>query len=119
MKRTLTVGTALVTLIAVLGCSGLEEAFDEVEAEIEKEAAAADEAPASGGGNKAACVKYVEHHNAQPCLKIAQLNAGDMCPDALDMNPKDMSKMYDCMRENTKCNGNIPDLAEVASCSSL
>lgn len=76
---------------------------------------------ACGGGgnadNAAACKRYVEKQNGLECMKMAQLNANDMCPDTLDMSPVDMASYYDCLAENAKCNGEIPDLAGQANCT--
>ncbi|MCA9566356.1 MAG: hypothetical protein KC656_00875 [Myxococcales bacterium] len=101
MKRIIIAGTACLAVLGILGCGG---------------------AGMGGGGganNKAACLKWVEKHNSMPCLKVAQLDPESSCPDALDMSPTDMSKMYECQAENTKCNGDIPDLAGMMNCSAL
>ncbi|MEZ4320237.1 MAG: hypothetical protein R3F61_22350 [Myxococcota bacterium] len=75
---------------------------------------------ACGGGsfaNQAACKSYIEAQNALPCMKMAQTDASQICPDQLDMSPVDMTEYYGCLEENAKCNGDIPDLAGQANCS--
>jgi hypothetical protein len=67
--------------------------------------------------NAPACKRYVEKQNSLACMSMAQLNANDMCPDTLDMSPIDMASYYDCLAENAKCNGDIPDLAGQANCT--
>lgn len=74
----------------------------------------------SGGfDNVAACEAYVDKHNSLECTKDMKYEASEMCPSALDMNPSDMSPMYDCMVENAKCDGAIPDFGGLADCSDL
>jgi hypothetical protein len=75
--------------------------------------------PGMGGGhaNQAACKKWVEAQNALPCMKIAQQDAAQICPDVLDQSPTDMTEYYGCMEKNAKCNGEIPDLAGQAACT--
>ena len=81
-----------------------------------KEAAGA--ASGGGGGNQAACLEYVEHYNSLACIKKvgATFTPSDMCPPELDITPQDMTGYYNCLKENSKCNGDIPDLAGASSC---
>ncbi len=74
-----------------------------------------------GGGyeNQKACKGYVEKQNGLKCMKDVQLNADDMCPESLDLTPKDMTPYYECMRKNAKCNGKLPDLAGQSECASM
>ncbi|MCO4745533.1 MAG: hypothetical protein KC912_12145 [Proteobacteria bacterium] len=74
-----------------------------------------------GGGfdNVGACEAYVAHHNALECTSSIQYESSDMCPEALNMNPNDMSEMYQCMIDGAKCNGEIPDFEGMKPCSSL
>jgi hypothetical protein len=69
-----------------------------------------------GGENVAACKRYVEKVNGLACMSSVQMNADDICPDALDISTLDMSGYYDCMADNSKCNGDIPDLGGISSC---
>ncbi|MCB9675451.1 MAG: hypothetical protein H6737_10070 [Alphaproteobacteria bacterium] len=94
MNRWITVGAATTAIIFSLACGG-------------------------GGGyaNQAACKSYIEKQNGLPCMKMATVDAGQMCPDQLDMSPIDMTEYYGCMEENAKCNGDIPDLGGQANCS--
>ncbi len=95
--------------------AAMEDALEEMQAE------------SSGGGgggggsyadNVEACKGYVANYNSLDCLKAAgvQLEANDMCPDALNASPLDMRDYYTCMADASKCNGNIPDLAGAADC---
>jgi len=67
-------------------------------------------------GNVAACQAWVEHSNSLPCYPV-NFDAGEMCPASLDMTPIDMSSYYQCMIEGTRCNGDIPDLADAGNCA--
>lgn len=102
MKRIIIAATGSLALVAILGCGG-----------------AGMMGGAAGAGNQAACQKYVEKHNSQPCLKMAPLDAAQMCIAGLDQSPVNMVARYECMAENTKCNGDIPDLGGIADCNSL
>lgn len=122
MTRIATFGTAGLTLLAILGCGGeLDAAFEDIASEVEKEAeqAAGDASAGKAGGNKAACMAYIEHYNSLDCMGGVKLDAGTTCPDALDLNPQDMSKLYDCQIENTKCKDGMPDVAGIANCQSM
>ena len=71
-----------------------------------------------GSGNSDACRAYVAHYNALSCVQSVGINfeADDMCPDALNLSSADMSSYYQCMSDNSKCNGDIPDMAGAADC---
>ena len=117
------VGLAVV-VVTSLACSNLQSMMTPPApppAPVEvAEPAPAEPAPAAaaggGGGNVAACKKYVEAVNAAPCMSAAKLDPAAICNDALDMMGCDISKYFDCMATNTKCNGPIPDLAGQATC---
>ena len=91
------VAVAAPTLFFALACSGM---------------------PAMGSyENVSACKQYVDAFNKLDCLPdSAKLAADDMCPDALDMSPVDMTEYYTCLADNAKCNGKIPDLGGQADC---
>ncbi|MEL6348770.1 MAG: hypothetical protein AAFV53_37040 [Myxococcota bacterium] len=70
-----------------------------------------------GGGNVAACKRYIQHFNDLDCMPdSAELNVDDTCPDILDQSPVNMASYYDCMVENSTCNGNIPDISGMTNC---
>jgi uncharacterized lipoprotein NlpE involved in copper resistance len=101
-----------------------EGAGTEAGADAGAEAGAEAGAGASAGAtdladNVAACKYYVQTYNGLDCLKSAgiQLNADDVCPSGLNMSPLDMRDYYKCMADNSKCNGNIPDMSGVSGCS--
>ena len=72
----------------------------------------------SGGssGNVAACEAWVTHSNSLPCYPV-DFQASEMCPSSLDMTPIDMTSYYQCMIDASRCNGSIPDMADVSNCS--
>ncbi|TNE86299.1 MAG: hypothetical protein EP330_21395 [Deltaproteobacteria bacterium] len=76
-----------------------------------------------GGGmggsfdNVGACKAYVEHFNSLECTSSINFDPNEYCPDALDLNPTDMTPFYECLSSNAKCDGTIPDLAGQADCS--
>jgi hypothetical protein len=72
-----------------------------------------------GGGydNLAACERYVDAYNGLTCMSAVKLEKSTMCPSNLDLTPTDMASYYDCLAENSKCNGDIPDLAGQMNCS--
>jgi hypothetical protein len=74
--------------------------------------------PTGGGShaNVAACNQYVDAFNNAACNAV-DLNAGDLCPETLDMSPCDMSPYYQCMAEAVKCNGDFLDISGQANCS--
>ena len=129
MPRIATLGTAGLTLLAILGCGGLDEAIGESMDQAAEDAAAIEKAmeevaeeagaDAAEGGNKAACIAYVEHHNSLDCLGATKLDAATMCPDALDLGGADMKKMFQCQIENSKCTDGMLDVAGLASCNDL
>ena len=70
-----------------------------------------------GADNVTPCKEYVAHFNDLECLPdSAHLNEDDYCPAALDMNPNDMGPFYECLKENAKCDGKIPDLKGQSNC---
>jgi hypothetical protein len=121
----------LVTVFAVvfgsLACSGLDQVFRETReglpaptsAPMPADAAPSAAAPASSGGsgNAAACQKYIERYNGLPCLGGVKVDAASMCTGQ-DAMPCDISKYWNCMAENTKCKGAMPDIVGTASCGS-
>ncbi|MFH1466075.1 MAG: hypothetical protein ABIO70_16950 [Pseudomonadota bacterium] len=136
LKRTL-VSLAALGIFSVLAFGSKQSStsdadFDDLFGEdFEKELAAAmedamnegAEGGAGGGGsdladNVAACKYYVEAYNGLSCLKSSgiQLNADDVCPSGLNLSTIDMREYYKCMADNSKCNGNIPDMSGVGGC---
>ncbi len=100
---------------------GMEEPAAERDAAPADAGKAAEPAPAAdaGGakGNAAACRKYIETLNGLACMSaMPKQDPAMVCSDALDMMPCDVSKYYNCMAENSKCNGQIPDMAGTANC---
>ena len=94
MTRLITVAAASATIVFSLACGG-----------------------GASYANKDACVSWVETQNALPCMSAVQQDAGTMCPDTLDQTPIDMASYYNCMEENAKCNGDIPDLMGQTECT--
>lgn len=87
------------------------DADDEGSNEGSNEASAA-----SGGGNKAACMRYVEHYNKLPCLGGSfNLDAEATC-GMVDATPVDMTGYYDCLVTNSTCDGAMPKI-EITGCS--
>ena len=72
-------------------------------------------AGAGNAGNQAACIAYVEHYNALPCLPV-NLDADEMCPAIINDSPVDMSDYYACLAAGSTCNGDIPDLSASTDC---
>jgi hypothetical protein len=105
--------------------SSWEESLEQLEQSTTTTDAGSTDAGASapsGGSlsdNVAACKYYVETYNGLSCLQSAgiQLNADDVCSAGLNMSPLDMRDYYKCMADNSKCNGNIPDMAGVSGCT--
>jgi len=64
--------------------------------------------------NKPACEAYVDHMNSMSCLTI-EYNKDDMC-SMVDMSPIDMTGYYQCLVDNSTCEGDIPKL-EVDGCT--
>ncbi len=112
MKKRMLISSAVLGCFLVLAFGSNKEAMEQIQAEIEKAQAGG----GGGGGNAAACRNYVETYNSLPCMGSIKLKADDICPAMLDQSPIDMTGYYDCMAENSKCNGNIPDLSGVADC---
>jgi hypothetical protein len=71
---------------------------------------------ADGANNVAACQAWVEHSNNLPCYPV-DFDASEMCPAGLDMTPINMSSYYQCMVEGSRCNGDIPDVADAGKCT--
>ena len=95
-KGVMSAFSGAVVLVFGLACSGMDSGGTTIELGGEELAVPA--STGGGGGNQAACVRYVEHMNSLECT-AAQVNVDDMCPAALDMNPIDISSYYDCMVE--------------------
>lgn len=70
-----------------------------------------------GADNVGACKAYIEHYNSLDCSSIAPFDANEMCPDALDMNPTDMTPFYECMASSVSCKDGIPDFGSQSDCS--
>lgn len=111
LKRNL-VSLGALGVFAVLAAGSTPDVMDEISA------AGAGGAAGGGGDNAAACRDYVAHYNSLSCVQSVgiEFEADDMCPDALDLNPNDMSGYYQCMIDNSKCNGDIPDMAGAVDC---
>jgi hypothetical protein len=45
-----------------------------------------------------------------------KLDASTICSPQLDQMPCDLAPYFNCLAENTKCNGALPDIAGQASC---
>lgn len=95
MRKLIAIAVAAPVVGLALACSGLPTGYD----------------------NVTPCKNYVKAANSKPCMKNAQLNVDDMCPDALNATPKDMSPYYECLEKNIKCKGKVPDLSGQTSCS--
>ena len=121
MRLFLLTATAGMTFFFSLACGGQEMDNEvkvtEFEALLEAEDAASGGAGDAETGNVGACKAYVEAFNSLECMATVQLEAAEMCPDALNMAPTDMAPYYTCLRENAKCNGGLPDLAGQSNCS--
>ena len=63
-----------------------------------------------GAGNEEACARYVDHMNSLTCMGGVEYNKDDMC-GMLDMSPVDMTEYYDCLIENSSCDGDIPKMS--------
>lgn len=95
MRKLVAMAVAAPLLGFTLACSGLGGSYD----------------------NVTPCKAYVKKQNSLRCMKDAQLNEDDICPEQLNMTPKDMGPYYECLAENAKCKGKVPDLGGQASCS--
>ena len=116
LRKTLLSTAALGAFVALaFGSAGGESDFDFGDLD---DASGSTTAASSGGGsdNEAACRAYVDHQNGLDCMP-AKLNADQMCGN-LGMNPQNMVPFYNCMKNNAKCNGDLPDLAGQADCQS-
>jgi hypothetical protein len=118
-------GLAIVVVgVSALACSGMDDLMtDAAPPPAPVEAAPASDpapsaAPTSGGGNVAACTKYIEKYNSLECMGGVKLDAATMCSPSMDQMPCDISKYWNCMAENTKCNGAIPDMSGLQGCGS-
>jgi hypothetical protein len=100
---------------AALACGGGETAPPPA-APVDPAGAESPEAPAPGpGGNRAACEAYIAHSNGVSCMTL-KLDASTICSPQLDQMPCDLAPYFNCLAENTKCNGALPDIAGQASC---
>lgn len=62
------------------------------------------------GDNRRACEAYVEHMNTlETCMNITY-DADNLC-SGVDGAPVDMAPYYDCLRENSRCDGTEPVLS--------
>lgn len=62
------------------------------------------------GANRQACEAYVAHMNTlESCMNITY-QADNLCL-GVDGAPVDMAPYYDCLRENSRCNGTEPELS--------
>lgn len=119
MRVVMLTAVAATTILFSLACGGEEMDEDikigELEALLEAEGApSGDAAPSSG--NVAACRAYVEAFNGLDCMATIKFDVDEFCPSALDLAPTDMAPYYDCLRENAKCAGELPDLAGQSEC---
>lgn len=79
---------------------------------------------ASGGGsasaaaNVAACKAHVEHFNSLSCIPEGSRHKDSYC-ETYDNSFIDYKEFFDCMTENAKCNGAVPDLGGLSSCAAL
>ncbi|MBX2800571.1 MAG: hypothetical protein KTR31_23025 [Myxococcales bacterium] len=96
--RWMRVAGAVSTVGVLLACSGLQldlpigKSFD----------------------NVAACQSYVEAYNRLDCVTDAfRISPTDMCPDALDDYPCDMSEHYQCMADRIMCSDGRPDVLDM------
>lgn len=95
-KPTLAVLTASATLLATsLACSGMMAGMG------------------GNAGNKTACEAYVKHMNGLECLGV-EYKADEMCA-MVDKSPLDMEEYYNCMAENSKCEGKVPKI-DISGC---
>jgi len=94
--------------------ASFEEMMEEAAAEAVEGAAAG-----SGGSNSEACKAYVQHYNSLSCMGAMNLSESDMCPDALDLGSSDMTPYWECMKTNSKCNGDMPDVMGQLDCIEL
>ena len=96
MRKLTIFATVATTVGFILACSGI---------------------PTASYENQAACKKWVEAQNKLRCIpKGAKLKADDICPATLDQTPLDMTSYYECMGENAKCKGKVPDLGGQGDC---
>jgi hypothetical protein len=120
MRVWMLAAVAATTLLFSLACGGQEmdeeRKVGELEALLATEAGAAEGAAAAPTGNQAACRRYVEAFNGLGCTGNIQFDIDEFCPSALDLAPSNMGPYYDCLRENAKCNGELPDLAGQVNC---
>lgn len=100
MNRALTFGAVATAVFFTLACGGAGDLGG----------------MSSGADNVAACKTYLEAYNALECVPKEAKLSDSICPDNLNMTPIDMTEYYTCMAENSKCNGDIPDLAGQANC---
>ncbi len=86
--------------------------------DIMEQVAASGGSAGGGSGNVEACTAYVEQHNSLSCVQSLGVTyePADMCPDALNLNPNDMSEYYQCMADNSQCDGDIPKLDGLSNC---
>lgn len=101
MKKSLVAVAAVFSLGFGLACSGLPTSVGGL-----------------GGGsfdNVGACKRYVEAYNSAECLPV-DLDANDLCVDALNITPCDLSSYYDCMAAAVKCKDGLPDIAGQVDC---
>ena len=73
----------------------------------------------AGGGNSVeanmqACKDHVAHWNTMDCLKSVPRD--DSFCDGFNNAYVDYRPYFQCLTENTKCNGAIPDLGGASSC---
>lgn len=122
MLRKTLISTAALGAFVVLafgsGDSG-EFNFDDIELPDDNAGAGGEvNLGSGGGGNAEACRNYIETQNALPCMSKAGivLEYDTICGTTAD-SPLDMTGFYNCMAENAKCNGDIPDLAGQGDCS--
>jgi hypothetical protein len=72
---------------------------------------------ACGPDNVAACTAYVEHFNGLECLADgADIDAASTCPDSLNSGA-DLTGYYNCLIENSTCDGETLDTSGTTDCT--
>jgi hypothetical protein len=106
----------MMQLLAVLVACG--PASPPAEPPPSAQAAVAPAEPPAPGSAMAACAAFVDHSNGLPCLPM-KLDRGRMCGLQLDRGACDLAPYFDCLRTNTKCAGDIPDVSGQSACDAL